>query len=117
MVSHGSGRHAVMRKALAVHGRDRASYFFSSRHRFRSCSPAGELFEENADLVVETVNGLADEESRLCYLSRLKALMLGDRGSSAFPTTGSTSHPVVQGERAATRVCEGRRGRQRPPRR
>lgn len=90
-------------RAARVRGRE---VFFYSGSVLRSVACRPRLFANNADKIAYVANALADEESVLCYLSRVKGLMFGDPGFVRLSDYNQYMHPVV-GAMPGDVVCEG----------
>lgn len=94
-----------LRLTRAARSRGREVFFYSENVlRNLTCRP--KFFANNGDKVAYVANVLADEESLLCYLSRVKSLMFGDPGYIRLSKYKQYVHPTVSAEPGDV-VCEG----------
>ncbi|CAN5561249.1 hypothetical protein BH10PSE7_BH10PSE7_30080 [soil metagenome] len=86
--------------------RQRRPVFYFSANPVPDLKPMPAFFENNSELLERTVNAFEDEESVLCYLSRVKAIMYGDSGYIRISDYAQYIHPAVKAEEGDI-VCEG----------
>ncbi len=108
MVGPGTLRRDVLKLTKAAQAAGRAAFYFSAVPVPES-GARPKFLANNGDKILETINHLADQESVVCYLSRIKSIMTGDSGYQAISDYPQYLHPVVKAE-AGDIVCEGGTG-------
>jgi FkbM family methyltransferase len=102
LCTHEMERRQSMQMIMKMWRLGRTAYFISD---FSGPRPKPFLFEEAKDKILEIVNNLADDTSVICYLARLKAIIMGEPGYQQMSLYDQYSHPDVRVESGDV-VCD-----------